>query len=206
MVANVESQNLHCIETFFNRWKEKSSSNRKLSYSPRTESDASPSKGIRVKLVQKDKTPLSRTINVKYSSDKKKPKSLNISNKSDKKYKEMKITKKYIPVNTQNMDKIILFDSSVGETSALKEQLRKLREIVLKRSSFMKWKGKSDKREIKLRLVDEFSYNNRRMVKYFILSMIKNHMKDGREFKELSDEKYKKGVAMMIWYTMRKKE
>ena len=209
IVANVESQNLHCIETFFNRWKEKSSSNRKLSYSPRTESDASPSKGIRVKLVQKDKTPLSRTINVKYSSDKKKPKSLNISNKSDKKYKEMKITKKYIPVNTQNMDKIILFDSSVGETSALKEQLRKLREIVLKmvkRSSFMKWKGKSDKREIKLRLVDEFSSNNRRMVKYFILSMIKNHMKDGREFKELSDEKYKKGVAMMIWYTMRKKE
>ena len=121
----------------------------------------------------------------------------------------MKIIKKYVPVNTQNMDKIILFDSSVGETSALKEQLRKLREIVLKMvkcSSFMKWKGKSDKREIKLRLVDEFSSNNRRMVKYFILSMIKNHMKDGREFKELSDEKYKKGVAMMIWYTMRKKE
>ena len=209
IVANVERQNLHYIETCFNRWKALSlnSSSRKLSYSPRTESESTPTKGIRVKLVQKEKTSISKTINVKYSNEKKKPKSLNISNKSDKKYKEMKITKKYVPVNSQNMDKIILFDSSVGETSALKEQLRKLREIVLKmvkHSSFMKWRGK-DKREIKLRLLDEFSSNNRRLVKYFILFMVKKYGHDSRSFKELSDEKYTKGVAMMIWYTQRKK-
>ena len=121
----------------------------------------------------------------------------------------MKITKKYVPVNTQNMDKIILFNSSIGEPTALKDQLRKLREIVLKllkRSSFMKWKVNNNKRRIMLQFLDEFSSNNKRLSKYFLLGMIKNYMNDGRTFKELSDEKFKKGIAMLRWYRLRKKK
>ena len=132
---------------------------------------------------------------------------MTLSDKSDKQYKGMKITKKYVPVNTQNMDKIILFNSSIGETTALKEQLRKLREIVLKllkRSSFMKWKVNNNKRRIMLQFLDEFNSNNKRLSKYFLLGMIKKYMNDGRTFKELSDDNYKKGIAMLKWYRLRR--
>ena len=214
IVSKAERKNnLLSLAECFNKWKELSyesysdeSEEVEFTVSPRTEVSITPAKGIRVKLVQKDKSGLSKTINVRYSSDKKK-KSMTLSDKSDKQYKGMKITKKYVPVNTQNMDKIILFNSSIGETTALKEQLRKLREIVLKllkRSSFMKWKVNNNKRRIMLQFLDEFNSNNKRLSKYFLLGMIKKYMNDGRTFKELSDDNYKKGIAMLKWYRLRR--
>ena len=213
IVAKAEYKNLYNLAKCFCKWNELSYETEtneqvEFTFSPRTEVSITPVKGIRVKLIQKDKSGLSKTINVRYSSDKKK-KSSTLSDKSDKQYKGMKITKKYVPVNTQNMDKIILFNSSIGEPTALKDQLRKLREIVLKllkRSSFMKWKVNNNKRRIMLQFLDEFSSNNKRLSKYFLLGMIKNYMNDGRTFKELSDEKFKKGIAMLRWYRLRKKK
>ena len=70
----------------------------------------------------------------------------------------------------------------------------------------MKWKVNNNKRRIMLQFLDEFSSNNKRLSKYFLLGMIKNYMNDGRTFKELSDEKFKKGIAMLRWYRLRKKK
>lgn len=123
----------------------------KLVQSHTLENIHSQSKGIRVKIMSKGKSPLSRTV--QYSSEKKKTKSNNSS--SDKIYKGMKVYKKYVPAGNKNKN-VLLFDSSLKHDPSMYEKQKILLIIINKQNKkkyFMKFKDQGYKKKIDLILI-----------------------------------------------------
>lgn len=135
------------LRFYFNKMKKTVDEN-KLVQSHTLESVHPRSKGIRVKIMSKGKSPLSRTV--QYSLDRKKIRSNNSS--SDKIYKGMKVYKKYVPAGNQNKN-VLLFGSSLKHDPSLYEKQKILLFVINKQNKkkyFMKFKDQCYENKIEL--------------------------------------------------------